>query len=205
MSKKYDGQTLFLSDVGSSFPVSFETAGITIGTLAITKTTNDDGSTVYNREPIGTVKSFDNSLGSVQLTDQAGSFKRDDTLVILNDRVEVLTATVQKAVDSLEAPSYFAENTEGSSSDPLDPLASIPNSNGVQTSIGSTSADFATAVTYGTPTLLFDYIYNGTGTYVVTNRVKEFNDNTDKSVLALINPQYVPVLEVEMRKLFRNA
>ena len=38
MSKKYDGQTLFLSDVGSSFPVSFETAGITIGTLAITKT-----------------------------------------------------------------------------------------------------------------------------------------------------------------------
>ena len=83
----------------------------------------------------------------MQLTDQAGSFKRDDTLVILNDRVEVLTATVQKAVDSLEAPSYFAENTEGSSSDPLDPLASIPNSNGVQTSIGSTSADFATAVT----------------------------------------------------------
>ena len=205
MSKKYDGQTLFLSDVGSSFPVSFETAGITIGTLAITKTTNDDGSIVYNREPRGTVKSFDNSLGSVQLTDQEGSFKRDDTLVILNDRVEVLTATVQKAVDSLEAPSYFAENTEGSSSDPLDPLASIPDSNGVQTSIGSTSADFGTAVTFGTPTLLFDYVYNSIGTYIITNRVKEFKDNTDKSELLILNPQFVPALELEMRKLFRGS
>ena len=205
MRKKYSGQTLFLSTVGSSLPVSFDSAGITVGTLAITKVTNDDGSTTYKREPRGTVKKIDAVLGSVQLEDQAGKFKRDDTLVILRDRVEVLTATVQKAVSSLEAPSYFAESTRGASVDPLDPFASIPNSTGVQTSIGSTSADFATAVTYGTPTLLFDYIYNGTGTYVVTNRVKEFNDNTDKSVLALINPQYVPVLEVEMRKLFRNA
>ena len=205
MRKKYSGQTLFLSAVGSSLPVSFDSAGITVGTLAIRKVTNDDGSTTYKREPRGTVKKIDAVLGSVQLEDQAGKFKRDDTLVILRDRVEVLTATVQKAVSSLEAPSYFAENTEGSSSDPLDPLASIPNSNGVQTSIGSTSADFATAVTFGTPTLLFDYVYNNIGTYIITNRLKEFKDNTDKSELLILNPQFVPALELEMRKLFRGS
>ena len=52
--------------------------------------------------------------------------------------------------------------------------------------------DFATAVTYGTPTLLFDYIYNNTGTYAITNKMKDFKDNYDKSKLILVNPKYVP-------------
>ena len=203
--KKYDGQTLFLSAVGSSFPLSLNSAGITIGTLAITKASNADGSVSYFDEPRGTIKSFDDNFGSVQLTDQTGKFNKDDTLSVLIDRVEVITATVQKAVDSAEAPNYFAERVDGVSSDPLNPLASVPNSDGVQTSIGTTSADFATAVTYGTPTLLFDYIYNNTGTYVITNKMKEFKDNYDKSVIMLIEPKFVPALELEMRKLFRNA
>lgn len=203
--KKYDGQTLFLSAVGSSFPVSFDSAGITVGGFAISKTTNNDGSISYSREPRGTIKSIDNILGSVQLTQQSGDFKKDDTLAILVDRVEVLSATVQKVVDSAEAVNYFAERLEGSSADPLNPLASVPNANGVQTSIGTTSADFATAVTYGTPTLLFDYIYNNTGTYAITNKMKDFKDNYDKSKLILVNPKYVPAIEFEMRKLLKNA
>ena len=205
MQKKYQGQTLFLSAVGSSFPLSLNSAGITTGTLALTKTTNSNGSLSYLDEPRGTIKSFNNNFGSVQLYEQTGKFKVNDTLSILEGRVEVLSATVQKAVDSIDAPSYFAESLEGASSDPLNPLASVPNAHGVQTSIGTTSADFATAVTYGTPTLLFDYVYNNVGTYVVTNRTKEFKDNYDKSVLNLIDPKFVPALELEMRKLFRNA
>ena len=205
MQKKYQGQTLFLSAVGSSFPLSLNSAGITTGTLALTKTINSDGSLSYLNEPRGTIKSFNNNFGSVQLYEQTGKFKVNDTLSILEGRVEVLSATVQKAVDSIDAPSYFAESLEGASSDPLNPLASVPNAHGVQTSIGTTSADFATAVTYGTPTLLFDYVYNNVGTYVVTNRTKEFKDNYDKSVLNLIDPKYVPALELEMRKLLRNA
>ena len=205
MQKKYQGQTLFLSAVGSSFPLSLNSAGITTGTLALTKTTNSNGSLSYLDEPRGTIKSFNNNFGSVQLYEQTGKFKVNDTLSIFEGRVEVLSATVQKAVDSIDAPSYFAESLEGASSDPLNPLASVPNAHGVQTSIGTTSADFATAVTYGTPTLLFDYVYNNVGTYVVTNRTKEFKDNYDKSVLNLIDPKFVPALELEMRKLFRNA
>ena len=205
MQKKYQGQTLFLSAVGSSFPLSLNSAGITTGSLAITKTTNSDGSVSYSNEPRGTIKSYSDNFGSVQLFEQTAKFKEQDTISILQDRVEVLSATVQKAVDSIDAPSYFAERIEGASSDALNPLASVPNADGIQTSIGTTSADFATAVTYGTPTLLFDYVYNNVGTYIVTNREKEFKDNYDKSVLNLINPKFVPALELEMRKLFRNA
>ena len=82
--------------------------------FVISKTTNDDGSISYSREPRGTIKSIDNILGSVQLTQQSGDFKKDDTLAILVDRVEVLSATVQKVVDSAEAVNYFAERLEGS-------------------------------------------------------------------------------------------
>ena len=60
--RKYDGQTLFLSAVGSSFPLSLNSAGITIGTLAITKTSNADGSVSYFDEPRGTIKSFDDNF-----------------------------------------------------------------------------------------------------------------------------------------------
>ncbi len=202
--KKYDGQTLFLSAVGSSFPLSLDSAGITVGSFCMTKVTNDDNSVSYNRDPRGTVKSFDSTLGSVQLTDQTGTFSKDQTFSIFQDRVEVVTATITKVTDSSVAPNYFAEKLEGSSSDPLNPLASIPNSHGVQTSIGNTSADFGTAVTYGN-TLLFDYIFNGTGTYIIDNKTKEFKDNYDKSQLLILDPKIVPALELEMRKLFRNA
>lgn len=202
--KKYDGQTLFLSAVGSSFPLSLDSAGITVGSFCITKITNDDNSVSYREDPRGTVKNFDPTLGSVQITEQTGKFSKDQTFAIFQDRVEVVTATITKAVDSSVAPNYFAERLEGSSSDPLNPLASIPNSHGVQTSIGNTSADFATAVTYGN-TLLFDYIFNDTGTYIIDNKMKEFKDNYDKSQLLILDPKIVPALELEMRKLFRNA
>ena len=202
--KKYDGQTLFLSAVGSSFPLSLDSAGITGGSFWITKITNDDNSVSYREDPRGTVKNFDPTLGSVQITEQTGKFSKDQTFAIFQDRVEVVTATITKAVDSSVAPNYFAEKLEGSSSDPLNPLASIPNSHGVQTSIGNTSADFATAVTYGN-TLLFDYIFNDTGTYIIDNKMKEFKDNYDKSQLLILDPKIVPALELEMRKLFRNA
>tara|TARA_Y100000114_G_scaffold143920_1_gene151949 strand:+ start:1907 stop:2794 length:888 start_codon:yes stop_codon:yes gene_type:complete len=202
--KKYDGQTLFLSAVGSSFPLSLDSAGITVGSFCITKITNDDNSVSYREDPRGTVKNFDPTLGSVQITEQTGKFSKDQTFAIFQDRVEVVTATITKAVDSSVAPNYFAEKLEGSSSDPLNPLASIPNSHGVQTSIGNTSADFATAVTYGN-TLLFDYIFNDTGTYIIDNKMKEFKDNYDKSQLLILDPKIVPALELEMRKLFRNA
>ena len=74
--KKYDGQTLFLSAVGSSFPLSLDSAGITVGSFCITKITNDDNSVSYREDPRGTVKNFDPTLGSVQITEQTGKFSK---------------------------------------------------------------------------------------------------------------------------------
>jgi|TARA_R100000455_G_C6251968_1_gene108512 hypothetical protein len=207
INAKYQGQTLFLSPVGSSLPFSATDAGITIGSLLLKKVNNSGGVTgftEYKGEPRGTIKSYDPRTGSILLTKQTSKFKANDLVAILQDRVEVVEATVTKVVDSSrEAPFGFGQSITGASSD-LDPLATIPDSNGVQTSIGMTNDTYATAVTYGS-TILYNYIYNNTQTYVTTNAVYENDLNERKSRIKILDPSLIPSIELQMSELFRNA
>ena len=207
MRKKYDGQTIFLGASGSSFPFTTEssssTAGITIGDLLITKVGNEDFSVSYNQEPRGTIKYYDPRLGVIRLTKQTGKFTEGMVATILNDRVEKVSASVLKTVDdSREAPFYFGQGYTGGSAD-LDPLATIPDNEGVQVSIGATSGTYS-SVTFGT-TLLYDYITNNTQTYVVTNNQFEVYENEQKSRIKILDPAFIPQIELQMRELLRDA
>lgn len=208
LNEKYDGQTLFLGASGSSFPFSVatssSTAGISIGTLLLSKVGNSDGSISYQREPRGTIKYYDPRMGVIRLTNQTGKFKAGDVAVVLDNRVEVTSASVLKTVDySREAPYGFGQGSTGASAD-LDPLGTTPDANGVQASIGTTNSTHSTSVTFGN-TLLYDYITNNTQTYIVTNNEYEQNLNEQKRFIKVLDPVFIPQIELQMRELLRDA
>ena len=211
MNEKYDGQTLFVSAAGSPLPYNVDGAGITTGTLIMKKVTNDDGSVSYRNEPRGTIKSFSSAFGSLQLTKQVGKFSAGDTISILQDRVEVISALVQKVIDfSREAPQVFAQAITGASAEPLNPLGTIPDIDGQQFSIGVTGGTYNTgphysdAVTFGN-TLLHDFVYNNVTTYTISNEQIESFDNEEKSKIKVLDPSFNPNIELQMRDLLRNA
>jgi len=208
LNEKYDGQTLFLGASGSSFPytvaTSSSTAGITVGDLLLCKVGNSDGSVTYKREPRGTIKYYDPRMGVIRLTDQTGKFKAGDNAAVLNNRVETISSSVLKSVDySREAPYFFGQGFTGSSAD-LNPLGTTPDANGVQASIGTTNSVHTTSVTFGN-TLLYDYITNNTQTYVVSNNDYEQYLNEQKRFIKVLDPVFIPQIELQMRELMRNA
>ena len=104
--------------------------------------------------------------------------------------------SITKVVKGEDAPKQFVLNPGGSTIYPLNPFASAPDDNNYQTPIGMTSASFdsgLTSVTYGS-TILYDYIINNNGQYVLTNKLYEQNLNEAKRRIRLPRPAAMPVI-----------
>jgi len=104
--------------------------------------------------------------------------------------------SITKVVNGEDAPKQFVLNPGGSTIYPLNPFASAPDDNNYQTPIGMTSASFdsgLTSVTYGS-TILYDYIINNNGQYVLTNKLYEQNLNEAKRRIRLPRPAAMPVI-----------
>jgi len=152
IDKKYDGQSLFLSSVGSSLP--YRGATFSPGDLVIKKISEGE----LDREKYAFVKSFNPEFGQLQLEQQAGKFAVDDEVSIFSNNVELTTANVIRVIeDGRFALHHFGT---GPASPYLNPLGTPPDSEGDQTSIGFTSGvgDFVKF----DETLLGKYLYQPT-------------------------------------------
>ena len=103
---------------------------------------------------------------------------------------------VDKVVSGPDAPKRFVLNPGATTEFVLNPLASPPDSNNQQTTIGMTSSSFdsgLSAVTYGS-TILYNYIYNNDASYVQTNKMYEESLNEKKRIIRVPRKEFLPVL-----------
>lgn len=152
IDKKYEGQSLFLSAVGSSLP--YQGATFSPGDLVIRKISEGE----LDKEKYAFVKSYNPEFGQLQLEKQAGGFAVNDEVSIFSNNVELSTANIIRVVeDGRFALHHFGTGPAG---EYFNALGTPPDSNGDQTSIGFTQgvADFVKF----DDTLIGKYLYQPT-------------------------------------------
>tara|TARA_Y100001938_G_C8070270_1_gene422657 strand:+ start:326 stop:1237 length:912 start_codon:yes stop_codon:yes gene_type:complete len=208
ITKKYDGVTLFLDGYTGA------TNGIS-GSISINDTmvkTAGAGVTGWG----GLVSSYDPVHQSVRLTGIGSGyeFSEGDLVKTFNATGGVLLensqgeATVRRIVtDSTQAVHHFetAGSTwagyddvgggEETSKIRIDPLVQYDGTG--LTSMGSGGITFGSTVLYG-------YIYNDSSNYVKTNYDYELEENENKRIISLLNPEYLTQVVNEFKELIKR-
>ncbi|MAL44293.1 baseplate wedge protein 53 [Hyphomonas sp.] len=206
IDKKYSGQALFLKPNGGDDVPFFSTTSLDLGDSIttnrhdpVTYPNNKSGTTVerFNSETlIGRVARENYSLSKIELVDQLGFFEAGQTVARRKWFLDPWRADVVRAVDGREAVHHFEQYTGTTSGVVLDPLATPPTSEGVQTKIHDNGTTFE-------DTILYSYIYNGDETYSVSNARHEFNLNNDKSQIKIPNKNIVQSITRSFRQLIK--
>lgn len=199
VDKKYSGQALFLKPSDDEVPY-FSTTPLDLGD-SITTNRNDpvSGTTVerFNSESvIGRVARENYSLSKIELVDQIGTFEAGQTVARRKWFLDPWRADIARAVEGREAVHHFEQYTGTTSGIVLDPMATPPTSEGVQTKIHENGTTFK-------DTILYSYIYNNDETYSVSNFRHEFNLNNDKSQIKIPNKNIIQSITKSFRQLIK--
>ena len=145
---------------------------------------------------IGRVARENYSLSKIELVDQIGTFEAGQTVARRKWFLDPWRADVARAVEGREAVHHFEQYTGTTSGIVLDPLATPPTTEGVQTKIHENGTTFE-------DTILYSYIYNNDETYSVSNFRHEFNLNNDKSQIKIPNKNIIQSITRSFRQLIK--
>ena len=178
INKKYDGQSIFITERGSSSPFSVTYDEIKNGDLVMRRE-GDTGNVSYDENNYAFVKHYDKNLSKIQLYEQVGTFKKSDDIAIVRNDTEILNANIAR-VDEIGRSSLHHFGL-GVTTPHLDPLGSIPDLNGYQLSLGVTSSttDSLENTTLFSDTLLYKYLYESSGQVIGANALSASTGDND--------------------------
>jgi len=178
INKKYDGQSIFITERGSSFPFSVTYDEIKNGDLVMRRE-GDTGNVSYDENNYAFVKHYDKNLSKIQLYEQVGTFKKSDDIAIVRNDTEILNANIAR-VDEIGRASLHHFGL-GVTTPHLDPLGTIPDANGTQLSLGVTSSttDGLENTTLFSDTLLYKYLYGSSERVLGANALSASTGDND--------------------------
>jgi len=228
ISKKYEGTTLVLYPGGTASTSEDQLNNVWFerGDTIYAYDYNDIVDP-YQMEIRGQVLDYDPTLQTVRIKEYVGDTNKSkigvtqvrsftdmvgqkiSTNSFLDGGTSDQRATIQRVfTDSGNAIHHFFSpviNYNGSSGSYLDPFGTPPDASGRQFTAGVTYADsslYATTAPGFTATLLENYVTDNDATYVVTNRMHEFDlsQNRDRFI-RILDPQIVQQVIVEFERL----
>jgi hypothetical protein len=157
----------------------------------------------------GLVYKYDRDLSKLEITGITGSASTGDFIFAVGTSADGSTfnvgAKIKRIVtNNFDAVHHFENPVDGSH---LNPFGSAPvGVTGEQSLLGSTgNADgsITSGITYGA-SLIYDYMKNGTSTYVVTNRSYEEKENEGKRIIKLPRPDMIQLITKEYERLMQD-
>ena len=178
INKKYDGQSIFITERGFSFPYSVTNDEIKSGDLVMRRE-GDTGNVSYDENNYAFVKHYDKNLSKIQLYEQVGTFKKSDDIAIVRNDTEILNANIAR-VDEIGRSSLHHFGL-GVTTPHLDPLGTIPDANGTQLTLGVTSSttDGLENTTLFSDTLLYKYLYGSSERVLAANALSASTGDND--------------------------
>ena len=200
INKKYEGPALFISPTDSEVPffdknLSWEVADV----VTVSFFDDQNAEQFKNEEVFGRVKVIDNLHSKLQLDKTTGIFNTGDRLARRKDIVDNLRATVRRSVRGRSALHHF-EDPE--TKQILDPLATPPT-NGIQYAIHTDYPGFDRKVVFS-DTLLYNYIYNLSSNFVVSNEEYEEVINNNKRKIRIPRKDVVEQIFKEYKDIVRD-
>ena len=200
INKKYDGQALFISPTDTQEPFFDPNLSWDVADVVTVSFFDDEGVEQFKNEDVfGRVKVVDNINSRLQLDKTTGVFKEGDSLARRKDVVDTLRATVRRAVDGRYALHHF-EDPE--TKQVLNPLAT-PLNDGVQYPLNTRHPVLDRTVEFS-DTLLYNYIYNSSSTYVVSNEEYEEIVNNNKRKIRIPRKDVVEQIFKEYKDIVRD-
>jgi hypothetical protein len=201
MTKKYGGQSLFLSSVDDSFPYFNSGFGLEDGDLLTTTRTVTPYPSVptrtiekFNNETLsGQVKRIDNSLSKIELFNQVGEFTAGETIARRKTIQDKFRAKISKVT-----PARYAVHHFESDSKILNPLGGTPDSDGFQDALDVINVRIQ-------DTILYNHVFEGIDTYVVTNDQYESTLNEAKRNIRVPNSKVVGTVADAFEKLIKEG
>ena len=202
INKKYDGDALFIAPVGASAGPFFSASTFENGDVISTRGTTTGDLEYFNEfEQRAKIKSYDDQMSKLQLTEQLGKFAVGETVATRRNPLDEWRADVVRSVHGKVAPHHFESNGKQ-----LNPLASPPDVNGDgQVAVGFTGENFAggnTIVGYA-DTILHAYVNDNSQTYVVTNEEYEYDLNSKRLNIRIPKGDVVSKLVEEFKEIIK--
>ncbi len=198
INKKYEGQSLFISPTNSTEPffdsaLNWEPADV----ITVSFFDEQNAEQFKNEEVFARVKEVDTLNSRLQLDKNYGLFNAGDRIARRKDIVDTLRATVRRSVGGRYALHHFEKDGQV-----LNALATSPDSNDVQYPLNSSKADGSTVL--WSDTLLYNYIYNESSTYVITNEAYEEIVNNNKRQIRIPRREVVNQIFKEYKDIIRD-
>ena len=204
VNKKYGGQCLFIGNSDDSVAPFFDsTASLQEGdSLSTTRREFENivsgGIEKFNSETkVGRVKYFNTALSQIQLTEQTGVFEKGENLARRKWLLDPFRAKIRKVVAGDQAVHHFETDKGATGGIILDPLASPPGANNIQTPIHTNGIKYS-------DTILHNYIENDDSTYVVTNAEYERRVNESKRRIRIPSASVVQDINREFSNIVGN-
>ena len=201
MTKKYEGQSLFLSTTDDNFPFFNPSFSLELGDLITTTRVEvpyENNPTrvleKFNNESLNAqIKRVDNSLSKIELFNQVGEFAVGDTIARRSTIQDGFRAKISKVT-----PARYAMHHFESVGKILNPLGGVPDADGFQVALDVTNLQIE-------DTLLYNHVFNGVDNHIVTNDEYEVALNETKRNIRVPNSRIVGSVADAFEKLIKEG